>query len=83
MEGWLVCVSFLVRETLAGGWEKGVSEWVSNGLVEEEGLADVFDLRNGAFQVEGFGQNYFEDLAGGSQWGGSCLEFLEGSSLAG
>jgi hypothetical protein len=36
-------------------------------LVEEEGLADVFDLGDCAFEVEGFGEDDFEDLVWG--WG--------------
>jgi hypothetical protein len=35
---------------------------LTDGLVEEEGLADVFDLGDGAFEVEGFGEDDFEDL---------------------
>jgi hypothetical protein len=31
-------------------------------LVEEEGLSDVFDLRDGAFEVEGLGKDDLEDL---------------------
>ena len=34
-------------------------------MVEQEGLADVFDFGNGAFEVEGFGEDDFEDLVGG------------------
>jgi hypothetical protein len=33
-------------------------------LVEEERLADVFDFGDCAFEVEGFGEDYFEDLEG-------------------
>jgi hypothetical protein len=35
---------------------------LTDGLVKEEGLADVFDLGDGAFEVEGFGEDDFEDL---------------------
>src|SRR5579862_1658940 len=35
---------------------------LANGLVEEEWLADVFDLGDCAFEVESFGQDDFEDL---------------------
>lgn len=35
---------------------------LTDGLVEEEGLADVFDLRDCAFEIEGFGEDDFEDL---------------------
>jgi hypothetical protein len=35
---------------------------LADGLVEEEGLADVFDLGDCAFKVEGFGEDDFEDL---------------------
>lgn len=34
----------------------------SDGLVEEERLADVFDFGNGAFQVECLGQDNLENL---------------------
>ena len=37
---------------------------LDNGLVEQEGFADVFNFGNGAFEVEGFGENDFEDLEG-------------------
>lgn len=32
------------------------------GLIEEQGLADVLDLGDGALQVEGFGEDDLEDL---------------------
>lgn len=35
-------------------------------MVEEERLSDVFDFRDGALQVEGFGKDDFEDL--GEMW---------------
>ena len=38
--------------------------WLDNGLVEQEGFADVFDFGNRTFEVEGFGENDFEDLGG-------------------
>jgi hypothetical protein len=31
-------------------------------LVQEEGFADIFDLGDCAFEVEGFGEDDFEDL---------------------
>ena len=34
----------------------------SYGLVEEERLADVFNLGDGALEVEGLGEDDFEDL---------------------
>ena len=37
---------------------------LDNGLVEQEGFADVFDFGDGAFEVEGFGENDFKDLDG-------------------
>jgi hypothetical protein len=40
----------------------GKVETLADGLVEEEGLADVFDLGDCAFEVEGFGEDDFEDL---------------------
>jgi hypothetical protein len=39
---------------------------LTDGLVEEEGFADVFDFRDCTFKVEGFGEDYFEDLLGES-----------------
>jgi hypothetical protein len=38
---------------------------LTDGLVEEEGFADVFDLGDCAFQVEGFGKDDLEDLGWG------------------
>jgi len=32
------------------------------GLIEEQGLADVLDFGDGAFQVEGLGEDDLEDL---------------------
>ena len=37
----------------------------TNGLVEEEGFANVFDFGDCAFEVEGFGEDDFEDLREG------------------
>lgn len=34
-------------------------------LVQQEWFSDVFDFGNGAFEVEGFGEDDFEDLVGG------------------
>jgi hypothetical protein len=38
-------------------------EGLTDGLVEEERFADIFDLGNGAFEVKGFGEDDFEDLS--------------------
>jgi hypothetical protein len=35
---------------------------ISNGLIQDEWFADVFYLGNGAAEVEGFGEDDFEDL---------------------
>ena len=35
---------------------------LTDRLVKEKRLADVFDLGDCAFEVEGFGEDYFEDL---------------------
>ena len=35
---------------------------LSHGLVQEEGFADVLDLGDRAFEVEGFGEDDLEDL---------------------
>ena len=35
---------------------------LTDGLVEQEGFADVFDLGDRAFEVEGLGEDDFEDL---------------------
>ncbi len=35
---------------------------LDDGLVEEERFADVFDFGDGAFEVEGFGEDDLEDL---------------------
>lgn len=45
-----------------------VSNWLTNGLVEEEGLAHVLYLWDCAFEIEGLGQDNFEDLDIVSQW---------------
>lgn len=34
----------------------------SNGLVQEEWLADIFDFGNGALEVKRLGQDNLEDL---------------------
>jgi hypothetical protein len=34
----------------------------SDSLVEEEGLADVFDFGDGTFEIEGFREDDFKDL---------------------
>jgi hypothetical protein len=31
-------------------------------LVQKEGFADILDFGNGALQIEGFGEDDFEDL---------------------
>ena len=41
---------------------------LSYGLVQQEGFADVLDLRDRAFEVEGFGEDYLEYLMGGLDW---------------
>jgi hypothetical protein len=35
---------------------------LTDGLVEQKGFADVFDLGDRAFEVEGLGEDDFEDL---------------------
>lgn len=35
---------------------------LDDGLVEEQGLADIFDFGDRAFEVKGFGEDDFEDL---------------------
>lgn len=42
-------------------------------LVDQERFAGVFDLRDGAFEVEGFGEDDFEDLGDVLAW-----QFLAG-----
>jgi len=44
-----------------GGWCTSLGG-LTNGLVKEEGLADIFDLGDCAFEVEGLGKDDFEDL---------------------
>ena len=55
-----VVVDGLVLEILT---RKILSAHLSdNRLVEEKRFADVLDLGYGAFQIKGFGEDYFEDL---------------------
>lgn len=35
---------------------------LDDGLVEKKRFANVLDFRNGAFEVEGFGEHDLEDL---------------------
>jgi hypothetical protein len=35
---------------------------LTNGLVDKQRLADVLNLRNGALQIEGLGEDDLEDL---------------------
>ena len=35
---------------------------LDDGLVEQQGLADIFDFGDRAFEVKGFGEDDFEDL---------------------
>ena len=51
---------FVVMFVLVWGMDGGMR--LDDGLVEKEGFADVFDFGDCAFEVEGFGEDDFEDL---------------------
>lgn len=51
-------VGFVERSWLLSLGVQGLT----NGLVQEEGFANIFDLGDCAFEVEGFGEDDFEDL---------------------
>jgi hypothetical protein len=51
-----------VRQRKSGGEDAKARS--SYGLVEEERLADVFNFGDGALEVEGLGEDDFEDLKG-------------------
>jgi hypothetical protein len=49
-----------------------------NSLVKKQGLSDVFDLGNGAFQVKGFREHNLKDL----RWSAAKGEIDGGDMLA-